>query len=289
MRRGPRLARHSTGAPSAVLEALAFAQSLVGMKAETLRLLEEGLASDDLPADARSRFEVRAAWVAAECGELARARELALSTRERARRADDAAAELDALATIGYVAYEQDDLDAADAALHEAEALSRARLPARVASVLNDRAVVAIDRGDHTLARALLDEAERSSDNLSSGIWGNRALSYLLDGRPNDARPWLVRELQGAQRTGFGVSILIGLLGLAAVAARDDPDRGAVLCGAVEALRARLAYRIPRLELRVITDTRDALARRLGDRFYELASTGAELELDEAVALALAS
>jgi hypothetical protein len=71
------------------------------------------------------------------------------------------------------------------------------------------------------------------------------------------------------------------------LAAPDDPERAALLCGAVEALRARLAFRIQRLELRLITDTREALATRLGDRFYELETRGAELELDDAVALAL--
>ena len=66
-------------------------------------------------------------------------------------------------------------------------------------------------------------------------------------------------------------------------------ERGAVLCGAVEALRAHTGYRIQRLELKVITETREALKSRLGDRFYELESRGAELELDDAVALALES
>jgi hypothetical protein len=95
--------------------------------------------------------------------------------------------------------------------------------------------------------------------------------------------------LQGAREAGFGVSILVGLLGFAALAARDDPERGAVLCGAAEALRERLAYRIQRLELRVITQTREALATQLSDRFDELTASGAELELDDAVALALES
>jgi tetratricopeptide (TPR) repeat protein len=270
-----------------VLEALALARSLVGMKEETLRLLEEALASDDLPAQLRSRFEAQAGWVAAQSGRHTRARELALATRERARRADDAAGEIDALMTIAYVAYEQADLTAADAAFHEAELLSRRKVPKKLALVLNDRSVVALERGDYTLARTMLGEAETLSEDIRFGIWGNLALSYLLEGRWSEARPWLVRGLQAAHEVGAMVPILIALLSLAAVAALDDPERGALLCGATESLRADLAIPLQRLELGVLTDARESLIAQLGDRFYELASKGAELELGDAVALAL--
>jgi hypothetical protein len=41
--------------------------------------------------------------------------------------------------------------------------------------------------------------------------------------------------------------------------------------------------------LRLATQTREVLASRLGDRFYELEAAGAEMELDDVVALALES
>jgi hypothetical protein len=41
--------------------------------------------------------------------------------------------------------------------------------------------------------------------------------------------------------------------------------------------------------LRLATQTRKDLASRLGDRFYELEAAGADVELDDVVALALAS
>jgi Flp pilus assembly protein TadD len=155
--------------------------------------------------------------------------------------------------------------------------------------ILANRALIALARDEFESARALLDEALALTDGTGIGIWNNLALSYLLEGRPSDAEPWLRRVLLHDHDIGATAALVYALNGYAALHARQQPERAARLSGALETLRAELGIRLQHLELRLATQTRETLASRLGDRLYELEAAGAEMELDDVIALALES
>jgi len=73
------------------------------------------------------------------------------------------------------------------------------------------------------------------------------------------------------------------------VYSREDPERATLLSGALDSLGRSVGIQLQHLELRLATQTRDDLASRLGGRLYELETAGAEMELDDVVALALAA
>ena len=79
------------------------------------------------------------------------------------------------------------------------------------------------------------------------------------------------------------------LHGFVVLYSREDPERAALLSGALDSLGRSVGIQLQRLELRLATQTRDDLASRLGGRFYGLVTAGAELEVDDVVALALAA
>jgi predicted ATPase/DNA-binding SARP family transcriptional activator len=268
---------------------LAIAQMNTGAREQALQTLEHYLASTDLPESQRCVLEALAAWTAADCGHHARGRELAAAAVARARQVDDPLSEIRALSATSLIESETGDLTQAEAAEHEAEAVARAHLPAHVPLILANRALIALARDEFEFARALLDEALVLTDGTGIGIWNNLAVSYLLEGRPNDAEPWLRRVLVYNHNIGAKAALVYALNGYAALHADEHPERAARLSGALESLRAELGIRLQLVELRLATQTRETLASRLGDRLYELEAAGAEMELDDVVALALES
>jgi predicted ATPase/DNA-binding SARP family transcriptional activator len=270
-----------------VVEPLAVSLARVSRKVEALRTLEETLASDDLSAKQRARLEAHAAWMAAECGDHERSRELALVAASDARSTGDHWSELTALSAIALSAAEEGDLEQADAALREAEAVARATFPRRLGGVLNDRSVIAMERGEYAPARQLLAEALEQTRSIPFGVWANLALCSLLEESFDEAEVWLTKGLTQAREVHALFWIFYALHGFAVLHARKDPKRAARLCGALESLGSDLGIELQQLELRLATQTRTDLAGRLGDRFSELVVAGAELDLDDAVALAL--
>jgi predicted ATPase/DNA-binding SARP family transcriptional activator len=268
---------------------LAIAQLNTGAREQALLTLEQSLASTDLPESQRCRLEALAAWTAGDCGRHARGRELAATAVTRARRVNDPLSEIRALSATSLIASETGDLSLADEAEREAEAVARAHLPAHVPLILANRALIALARDEFESARALLDEALALTDGTGIGIWNNLALSYLLEGRLSDAEPWLRRVLVYNHDIGARAALVYALNGYVALHADEHPERAARLSGALESLRAELGIRLQLVELRLATQTRETLASRLGDRLYELEAAGAEMELDDVVALALES
>jgi Flp pilus assembly protein TadD len=155
--------------------------------------------------------------------------------------------------------------------------------------MLANRALSALARDEFASARALLDEALELTGGTGDGIWSNVGLSYLLEGRPAEAEPWLRRALLYDHDVGANAALIYPLNGYVAFHARRQPERAARLSGALESLRAELGIRLQDLEWRLATKTRADLASRLGARLYELEAAGAEMELDDVVALALDS
>ena len=271
------------------VEPLALAHANSGRRKQALGTLDEYLEAVDLPESQRCRLEAYAAWIAADCGHLGRARELAAAAVARARRVGDPFSEMTALNATGLIASETGDFSLADEAYRNAEALARAHLPQHVPMMLANRALIALERDEFASARAFFDDALELTGGTDADIWNNLALSYLLEGRQTEAEPWLHRTLRHHHEIGATVSLMYALNGYMAFHAGRQPERAARLSGALESLRAELGIRLQHLELRLATQTREVLASRLGDRFYKLEAAGAEMELDDVVALALES
>ena len=117
----------------------------------------------------------------------------------------------------------------------------------------------------------------------------NLALCSLLEDSFDEAEVWLTKGLTRAHEAGAAPWIFYALHGFVVFHTRKDPKRAARLCGALESLRSDLGIQLQQLELRLATQTRSDLASRLGERFYELEAAGAELDVDDAVTLALRS
>ena len=270
-----------------VAEALASALDRVGRSRDALGILEDALREDNLATPQRERVEAQAAWQAADSGDFAKARTLASIALDDARGGGDSWSEVTALAAIWLCACEDGDLTLADDALAEAEAVTRARLPQRLAGVLNDRSVIALERGEYARARELLFEALELARGTPYGPWFNLALSHLLESDFDAAAPWLRKTMTAAREAGDAKWLFYALHGFVVVHAQTDPERAALLSGALESLRRSLGIQLQRLELELATQTRADLAGRLGGLFYELETTGAALELDDAISLAL--
>jgi predicted ATPase len=271
------------------VEPLATAHLESGRIEQALRTLDEYLEAADLTESQRCKLEAMAAWMAAACGHHGRARELAAAAVARARRVSDPLSEIRALNATGLIASETGDLSAADEAARQAEAVARAHMPQHVPMMLSNRALIALARDEFESARTMLDEAFELTQGTGTDIWTNLALSYLLEGRPAEAEPWLRRAVVRHHAVGAKAALVYALNGFVAFHAVQQPERATRLSGALGSLRADLGIRLQQLELRLATQTRADLASRLGDRFYELEASGAEMELDDAVALALAS
>lgn len=166
--------------------------------------------------------------------------------------------------------------------------MARLRLPQRLSNVLNDRSVIALERGEFARARELIDEALEHASATSFGPWNNLALSYLLEGDVAAAEPWLRRLMAKAREESATGWVLYALHGFVVFHAREDPERAALLSGALGSLGRSIGIQLQHLELRLATEARDDLASRLGARLHELETAGAEMELDDVVALALA-
>jgi predicted ATPase/DNA-binding SARP family transcriptional activator len=272
-----------------VVEALAGALERVGRTRDALAILEDALLEEDLAPSDRASMEAQAAWLAAVVGEQARARALACTAFEHARDVDDAWSEFIALSAISLSGLEEGDLESADDALRKAETLARLRLPQRLTSVLNDRSVVALEHGEYARARELLDEALERATKTPFGPWANLALSHLLEDDLVAAEPWLRKSLTNAREAGATAWVFYALHGFVVLHARDDPERAALLSGALGSLGRGIGIHLQHLELQLATRTRGDLANRLGGRLHELEAAGAELELDDVVALALAT
>jgi predicted ATPase len=272
-----------------VAEALAGAFDRVGRTRDALRVLEETLRGNGFATTQRARIEAQAAWLAAASDEFAKARALASAALDAARSAGDSWSEVTALAAIWLTASEEGDLDVADDALREAEAVTRAKLPQRLASVLNDRSVIALERGDYARARELLGEALEHARGTPYGPWVNLALSHLLERDFDAAEPWLRKTMTTAREAGATPWLFYALHGFVVLHAPVDPERAALLSGALGSLRRNVGIQLQRLELQIATQTRADLASRLGGLFYELETTGAGMDLDDVVELALAT
>src|SRR5262249_23619787 len=154
---------------------------------------------------------------------------------------------------IWLSAIEEGDLASADQALGEAERVARLRLPQRLNNVLNDRAVVALERGEYARARALLDEALACATGTPFGAWNNLALAHLLQDDFAAAGPWLKTLLTEAREADAPFWVFYALNGFVVLHSREDPERAALLSGALQSLGRSVGIQLQHLELRLAT------------------------------------
>jgi hypothetical protein len=118
----------------------------------------------------------------------------------------------------------------------------------------------------------------------------NLGIAELLDGRPDDAAPYLRESLERGQAIGSPADVVNALVGLAGVAAaRGQPEHGARLLGAADALREEGGVpQLEALEARVSEQARSVIGVALGkDGFERARQEGTRQSLDDVVAEAL--
>jgi predicted ATPase/transcriptional regulator with XRE-family HTH domain len=166
----------------------------------------------------------------------------------------------------------------------------------------NHKAHVAQLEGRHADARQLLQESLKAAEVSGSLIewkhskvaslgWNYQSLgeSALAEGNTKDAADWYRKGLCLTDVFVDRVIVAWCLSGLTGACALDEePERGARLWGASEALRERIGCRIAPASRLNRERTVALLRQQLGEaEFVRLAAEGARMTVDEAVAFAL--
>jgi predicted ATPase/DNA-binding SARP family transcriptional activator len=201
-----------------------------------------------------------------------------------------------ALNSLGIMARERGDTAGARSAFEEAAARYRARDDRhRLADVLSNLAFVAVDQDRLDDAAALFAESivlDRAFDN-GWGVAQNRsgqAMVELARGAHQAAAELLAEAVETLRPLGDRLSLLTVLERLAATAAvRNDHAAAARLWGAAKAERDIAGEPCTATEAAEIDRHLDASRAALGpERFAAIASGGATLDLETALAEALA-
>jgi predicted ATPase len=202
-----------------------------------------------------------------------------------------------ALNSLGVMARERGDMAGARTAFEEAVILYRARDDRqRLADVLSNLAFVAVDQDRLDDAATLFEESialDRAFDN-HWGVAQNRsgqAMLALARGAPDAAAELLAEAVDGLRPLSDRLSLVTALERLAATAAvRNDHAVAARLWGAATAQRDVAGEPLTAAETAAIDRHLDRSREALGpERFAATASGGATLELDAALAEALAA
>jgi tetratricopeptide (TPR) repeat protein len=212
------------------------------------------------------------------------------------RAAGDQARVAVALNSLGVMARERGDTAGARAAFEDASDAYRSLDDRRrLADSLSNLAFVAIDEQQLDDAAALFSESI-ALDRAFANDWGvaqnlsGQAVLALARGAPDEAAALLAEAVQTLRRLGDRLSLVTALDRLAATAAvRNDHAFAARLWGAATAQRDAAGE--PRTAGEAATTDRyvDVSRAALGpERFAAAATGGAALELDAALAEALA-
>jgi tetratricopeptide (TPR) repeat protein len=201
----------------------------------------------DLPPPIQIRAWDSAAIVYRWQRDLTRAREFALRALEASRQVAAKYDEAWALRQLGVIAQLAGDLDEARVRYDEAAALFRELDELQgLRIVAHDQACLAIERGDYTSARALLDEALARAEALDWDV-GASALELgilaLHEKRYDESLPLFVESLESAFKYGRRPIIPLSLRGIAASAvARGDLEPAARMLGAAEGIEEADAW-----------------------------------------------
>jgi predicted ATPase/DNA-binding SARP family transcriptional activator len=279
-----------------IAAALGFFWYTHGHSAEGATHLERALAAvDDAPPLLRGRALQALGILRSQRGDE-RAEPTFREALAMFRAAGDEARVPVALNSLGAMARERGDAAGARAAFEEAIDLYRSLGDRhRLADSLSNLALVAVDEDRLDEAATLFAESialDREFDN-HWGVAQNlsaQATLALARGAPDEAAALLADAVQALRRLGDRLSLVTALERLAATAAaRNDHALAARWWGAATALRDAAGEPRTAAEAAAIDRHLDMSRAALGpERFAEAVAGGAELELDPALAEALA-
>jgi predicted ATPase/DNA-binding SARP family transcriptional activator len=188
-------------------------------------------------------------------GDEALAYRASVESRSLARSAHDHKGEADALANLGYLAFQQGDLAEAQVLFGECLGINQA-LDNRqgIADALSFLSLIALERNDLETARRLSEEGlaiwEALGDRQGT-IWARNRLARILAGQGEDARAFdaLVTSLAVAREIDFPKGISRVLDGLAHLAlSRDAYHLATALATAAAAVREEAGLWLPVFE-----------------------------------------
>jgi len=196
---------------------------------------------------------------------------------------------------LGKAMVESGELAAARPVLEESEQLFRAIGDRqRLVSPLNALGLVALHQGDYAGAIAHLEEALLVAQETGEDLFYAEALAHLgtVALRVGDYRQSAVLYQQSLAliwTRGYRENIVKDLAGLAAVASLlGQPERGARLCGAVEALREMSGITLSPLNRAEYDRTVEGIRAQLDEAMFVAAwKEGRTMPLEEAIAYAL--
>lgn len=283
---------------AAALTGLAYAASFVGDTAHGQALATEGVALLRKVGDARALAEalIGASTQAQFGGNLAQAEALGVEALGLVRALGDTGRTAETLFLLGVTALFQGRQEQAIACYEECRALCRARGDEHgMVKPLTALAVMALQSGDYARARALLQETlenlrrydDRWSQAISLALFGQVELAA---GDSDRAQALLGESAVLHQGLSNPHSVPWCLEGLAGVAAaRQDWERAARLCGALDSLRSRLGPSLRSAHPAGYAATVAAIHEALDEAAFEQAhAAGAAFSSDQALADALA-
>jgi predicted ATPase len=284
---------------AAALEVGAYLATIAMELAQATELAERAweCAGDNLAARAAARLaQGRAAHVRRDA--TARIRELLEEAVAYARQTGQARIEASALSLLGLAANREQDFAAAERYTAEAQSLMEARGHRQRANhVLYNRAVVAADRGEMTLAReryerCLVAARETGDANLEALIYNNLGSLNARQERWEDARRELREAIRLSHALGNAYNLAYALWNLPETLAFLGDGRRAVL---LQAFAERfwlerggsLDEEERKYSERIRLWTKDSLGDEAEDAFERLRDEGRRLTLAQAVRLAL--
>jgi predicted ATPase len=265
---------------------------------EGRRWLDAALIGEgDQPALARSKALVAAAGLAHLQEDLQRARAFAGESLALARGVGNAEVIGRSLIILGFVAGAEGDHDSCESALEEAGAVfSESGNDLEATFALHMRGYFALVRRDHKEARTLIGDAlarSRRASDTAGVVIGTANLGSVAreEGHIEEALPLfresllLAHELRDLQR------VLDNLWEIpAAMAARHEYERAAVILGGAEALGESTGAVSHGPEYEIYEETVATLRQGLdGDRFERSRAEGRGMTLDQLVTLTVES
>jgi predicted ATPase len=287
--------------PAASVELLELTVALTrfwyvrGHLTEARRALERALAeSHDAPTLLRRRGLTAAASICLLQGDYAEATRFAELSLAAARETGEDRLVANGLSNLGAIVLAAGDNDRAGVLLLDAVSLARTIDDTRIlALALNNLGDHALTMGDYERAEPLFAESlalleERGdTSNVARSLFNLGAVA-LMTGRLADADERLRSSLEHSREAGDKEDLSWSLIGLAALAAaREEPERAALLLGAATNLLSAMGADFKPFERKLHDETAARVRSQLGAASYgDALARGRAMTLQEAVATA---
>jgi tetratricopeptide (TPR) repeat protein len=266
-----------------------------GLFAEGRAWLDAALAAGtDCPLEVRCQGFWGAGWLAFHAGDYRRTGELGEEMLRLLAGRDDALQRRNALTLVGSAALADGRNDAAVAAYGEALSVCSGLGPSwHLATSQLNLGTAELQSGQSIGARELFERAlaiyeQLGDQHFTARVLVQLAYSALSMGQPADAAIQIERAMEIFAELGDGWSIAEGLEAVAALHSDTDPRYAAVLGGAAERLRERIAMRPHPSDARINkAHLVRARAQLPGGEFDDAWSEGRGMTLESAVRLAL--